>query len=74
MKKLIFLLIPLYMGCGPNNQCRPASKGAIEKVVVVDSKTFIEVKFGCYNCQDVEVEEWFEGSDTCKVGQIVNLK
>lgn len=82
MKKLLAILSVLFLiSCRdiPNTEFTNASEGTIIKVVRYSDNepTYIEVHFTPVGTKKVYTDEsdlWFEGSDTCKVGQKVHLK
>ena len=76
MKKLfIILLLFTLISCGVSIENPVQSTGRITKVIKTDSITYIQVQFyGTENHKSWTYDSWFEGSDTCRVDQIVNLK
>jgi hypothetical protein len=80
MKKLIFIfLAALTFSCKqpkPEDPFKPT--GTIVAVTKLDNSTYILVEFrGEVLSEDrgsIVYQYWIYGSDTCKVGQIVNLK
>lgn len=72
MKILIFVLLLGVYAC--SNIIRPlAPEGKIVEITKTDT-TYIKVKFSGAINPSIEFYEWYLGSDTCRVGQIVKLK
>lgn len=82
MKKLIFslLIFNLLSACSsqPSDAWRPRSSGVISRVDKSYNKVYIQVtfKYFDFNAGDGNdgISIWFQGSDTCRVGQVVTLK
>jgi hypothetical protein len=72
MQKLILIFLAGMCSC--SEIIRPLNpKGEIVEITKSDT-TYIKVKFlGAIN-PSIIFYEWYLGSDTCRVGQIVNLK
>lgn len=73
MRLLTILL--LFVGCTENRpQAVKESCGEISQIQVISETPIIEVRFKFGGDTPVHTFEWFIGSDTCKVGQIVCLR
>jgi hypothetical protein len=74
MKKLLILLLSLIViSCNYPDYIRE-TKGIINQIQQQNGQTVVEIKFKYYDSENIYSYVWFIGSDTCKVGQIVQLK
>ena len=80
MKNLILIfLLALVFSCDqphPEDPIKPT--GTILAITKIDNSTYIFVEFHGETLSegrgDLTYRYWIYGSDTCKVGQIVNIK
>lgn len=74
MKKLlIFILLLLLYSCNYPSSTKE-TKGVITQIQQQQGKVVVEVKFKADASENLYNYYWFTGSDTCKIGQIVELK
>ena len=74
MKKLIFIFLITLCGCsGIINPVQTRGK-IVEIAEAGGGNIYIRVQFSGAINHESTYYEWFTASDTCRVGQIVNLK
>lgn len=81
MKKATIWIFSMFLFLSCNTRevnSIPHSKGEIIRIVKDDQGVMILIEFKaaddhCANC-GITYTRWFEGADTCRVGQVITLK